>query len=1040
MRHTLRILTLLLLALAGAGQAWALRGSYPISKGTISGGDIAFYENAEMSTASIDNAAPGSTVYIQATPDVFHSCLDVEFTAQKSAPSSQAEARTRAPKYGTIEVSAVTGKPGLYSFVMPSDDSNVTVSATFPDKANETKVEYLTWSDTDKKLEKTTTADNTKVYVLDGTETTLGKTGEETWYVCSTAATENDGKGLAYAGELKLYGNVHLILADKAAMTCSCLRKYSSEDNLTIYGQSTGDDMGKLTATKADGCIYVHNLAINGGEVTTNATSIIGYSILADNVTINGGKVNAISDYVGIWATKDFTISGGKVKAEGYKGIFAQNTVSITGGTVEAIGKEVGIWATNDFTISGGQVKATSSPPPNTAGICSDVGNIHLGYTNADDYIFATSYGLHSPNTLSVGANDGQRFVAYNPVGEGETELAASCIVSGTAGTDFAVSDIDGKTLRPLDGYVVSASYSIPVKCKTDADGKDKPDFTIYQENVSNTRYYIFKKDATVTAASTGHEGDYIELAGLPDGVQTTEQALDHSFTMPDEDVTITGVKYYNLEVEYMDWENGIPEVATTDAGKRIYVLDGSVTRLGVENEDNWYIAKGSVDFSSTVSCVGNVHLILADGAVMKIGSEDFSDNGIVGANLNSSLFLYGQREGTGTLSILGNENLYGINSIKDFKMYSCKLNIPLCYFGLYLAGESRIYGSEVKMPDVRAYGIYTQHADVLLKASSLYINSTAEGISSKELCFYSGQVDIIGNGVFGDVNLSWATTSDYFKASKYIGKVTIDDVHCFTYEGYTGEPLTGTFTWPQTKKLDGQKLVPALKVEASGETYVAYSSGNGNWVLNDPNAQVYVITGYDLETGVVYLTPVAGNEIPDGVPVIIGNKTDGSALPDNLVIAGEQQLSVDAAGSITGALKYFVAGDGQTTLQKLIDGITGSTGTPASDYVAFILDDGRFKPILMNASATPSNGACLLILPKVALLTQAVVGGSTSAARTLTIDLGGDATGIEENARCTMHNAQSDGEWYDLQGRRLSGQPTQKGVYIHNGRAVVIK
>ena len=29
---------------------------------------------------------------------------------------------------------------------------------------------------------------------------------------------------------------------------------------------------------------------------------------------------------------------------------------------------------------------------------------------------------------------------------------------------------------------------------------------------------------------------------------------------------------------------------------------------------------------------------------------------------------------------------------------------------------------------------------------------------------------------------------------------------------------------------------------------------------------------------------------------------------------------------------------------------------------------------------------------------------------------------------------------YYTLDGRKLSGQPTQKGVYIHNGRSVVVK
>ena len=29
---------------------------------------------------------------------------------------------------------------------------------------------------------------------------------------------------------------------------------------------------------------------------------------------------------------------------------------------------------------------------------------------------------------------------------------------------------------------------------------------------------------------------------------------------------------------------------------------------------------------------------------------------------------------------------------------------------------------------------------------------------------------------------------------------------------------------------------------------------------------------------------------------------------------------------------------------------------------------------------------------------------------------------------------------WYDMNGRRLSGKPSQKGVYINNGKMVIVK
>lgn len=45
--------------------------------------------------------------------------------------------------------------------------------------------------------------------------------------------------------------------------------------------------------------------------------------------------------------------------------------------------------------------------------------------------------------------------------------------------------------------------------------------------------------------------------------------------------------------------------------------------------------------------------------------------------------------------------------------------------------------------------------------------------------------------------------------------------------------------------------------------------------------------------------------------------------------------------------------------------------------------------------------------------------------------------TGIQtmSDVRSQMSDA-----WYDMQGRKLQGKPTTKGVYINNGRSVVIK
>ena len=71
-------------------------------------------------------------------------------------------------------------------------------------------------------------------------------------------------------------------------------------------------------------------------------------------------------------------------------------------------------------------------------------------------------------------------------------------------------------------------------------------------------------------------------------------------------------------------------------------------------------------------------------------------------------------------------------------------------------------------------------------------------------------------------------------------------------------------------------------------------------------------------------------------------------------------------------------------------------------------------------------------------------IGSDAALARRLTafnIDFGDDeATGIIsiENGKLTIDNA-SDA-WYSLDGRKLQGKPSVKGVYVNKGRKVVIK
>lgn len=55
-------------------------------------------------------------------------------------------------------------------------------------------------------------------------------------------------------------------------------------------------------------------------------------------------------------------------------------------------------------------------------------------------------------------------------------------------------------------------------------------------------------------------------------------------------------------------------------------------------------------------------------------------------------------------------------------------------------------------------------------------------------------------------------------------------------------------------------------------------------------------------------------------------------------------------------------------------------------------------------------------------------------------VNANGDVTAIGTLHTQTGEVTLDDGRWYTLDGTRLSGQPTRKGIYVNNGKKVVIK
>ena len=215
-----------------------------------------------------------------------------------------------------------------------------------------------------------TSDDGHDAYILDGTETTLGADGTDTWYVALPRVMSPSYVNLNYDNSIKLKGNVHLVLANNCHMAVvasasrGCIYGDAST-SLTIYAQNEEFDIGMLSTSPLHhgaSDIRAGAVTINGGDFYLQCnTSQDCYGIYADGggLTFNGGEVRSLEKY-GFYADEcGITVNGGNIRAlkehDNGIGIYCQttgaHTIDINGGTVSAEGDKAGIWATNDVNI-----------------------------------------------------------------------------------------------------------------------------------------------------------------------------------------------------------------------------------------------------------------------------------------------------------------------------------------------------------------------------------------------------------------------------------------------------------------------------------------------------------------------------------------------------------------------------------------------------------------------------------------------------------------------------------------------------------------
>ena len=204
----------------------------------------------------------------------------------------------------------------------------------------------------------------------------------------------------------------------------------------------------------------------------------------------------------------------------------------------------------------------------------------------------------------------------------------------------------------------------------------------------------------------------------------------------------------------------------------------------------------------------------------------------------------------------------------------------------------------------------------------------------------------------------------------------------------YDGVMYTNTF-----------ELFQGYEIEVPAGEYVTYYKDE-NLYEEDPDVKLYTISSVST-TAATLSSEIA--IAPASTPILVYN--GGQEAKTVLLIP-----TVDAADNVQAATAF------KGTLTATT--IPASTSTKSN----YALNGKQF--VWVKEALPVAANKCWLEIPN-----------SANAAPAMTIVFG-EATGIG-----VIDNGQrTSGDWYDLNGRKLEGRPTKKGVYINNGRKVVIK
>ena len=225
------------------------------------------------------------------------------------------------------------------------------------------------------------------------------------------------------------------------------------------------------------------------------------------------------------------------------------------------------------------------------------------------------------------------------------------------------------------------------------------------------------------------------------------------------------------------------------------------------------------------------------------------------------------------------------------------------------------------------------------------------------------------------------------------------------TTGNYTTKTITGAgnLAGSATIKIVNVNFVTDDEQKDWSATFVAGdATGNDGHALPE-GMSAYIITSINTQEHVAIAEALT--YIPKGVPVLLlyGAPATGfvvNAPPTTSIYTAAQLEAINAANKLK----------------------VKTTGTDFAQATIYLLYRNEF---VLNTAGTLPAGKAYLDKPAAASPARLRIAREQT-------------TGIED-VRWKMEDGR-DNKWYTLDGRRLSGKPTKKGLYINNGRKIVVR